>query len=282
MYRLMDEFLSIFTDSHVHIGTDETPEECYRQAIASAGAEDVIVDSASSEDQISGLDSERRDIANSTTPRDMFSKWVNTMHQHITETHPGKQIVMWDEALKVGPPLESSVIQVWHEGGDVLKEAYDRGYKILYSPQGKPHDWYLDHLDVSWEEAYTNPVIPEFASKENRSQFIGGEGCMWGETVDASDFESTVWPRLSAISERLWAPAGVTDAAKALPRLKEWRCLMLTRGVGVNPLGVPGRSAPIYDDFDMSCGAVPEHSEYGEIQKIYAHGEYGETQSIYV
>ena len=39
-----------------------------------------------------------------------------------------------------------------------------------------------------------------------------GQGEMWGETVDASDVESTVWPKLAAIAERLWSPVDVTSA----------------------------------------------------------------------
>ena len=34
---------------------------------------------------------------------------------------------------------------------------------------------------------------------------------MWGETVDTSDIEQTVWPRLGAIAEKLWSPADVTS-----------------------------------------------------------------------
>ena len=39
-----------------------------------------------------------------------------------------------------------------------------------------------------------------------------GQGEMWGETVDASDVESTVWPKLAAIAERLWSPRAATAA----------------------------------------------------------------------
>ena len=34
---------------------------------------------------------------------------------------------------------------------------------------------------------------------------------MWGETVDSSDIEQTVWPRLGAIAEKLWSSADATS-----------------------------------------------------------------------
>ena len=55
-----------------------------------------------------------------------------------------------------------------------------------------------------------------------------------GETVDGSDFDATVWPRLAAIGERLWSSVDDVDAAR--PRLEAFRCLLLERGVGAAPL----------------------------------------------
>ena len=65
-----------------------------------------------------------------------------------------------------------------------------------------------------------------------------------GETVDASDFDSTVWPRLAAIGERLWSDADDVNAAR--PRLENFRCLLLERGVGAAPLNNSmARTAPV-------------------------------------
>jgi hypothetical protein len=80
------------------------------------------------------------------------------------------------------------------------------------------NNWYLDHLSVKvqcttsthhthpthhtpytikWSDEYAwDPVIAG-VKEEN---VLGGEGCMWGETVDISDFDSTVWPRMSRYS----------------------------------------------------------------------------------
>ncbi len=65
-----------------------------------------------------------------------------------------------------------------------------------------------------------------------------------GETVDASDFDSTVWPRLAAIGERLWSNVDDVDAAR--PRLEAFRCLLLERGVGAAPVNnTLARTAPV-------------------------------------
>ena len=68
---------------------------------------------------------------------------------------------------------------------------------------------------------------------------------MWGETVDSSDLEQTVWPRLAAIGERLWSARTLTNATAALPRIEDFRCLLDARGVHAAPVqNANARSAP--------------------------------------
>lgn len=94
---------------------------------------------------------------------------------------------------------------------------------------------------------------------------------MWGETVDASDIQATVWysctahgllcmyvneltnfvvsdvrPRMAAIAERLWSPrALINDTQAALPRMEAFRCLLNRRGIGAAPVTNPvARDSP--------------------------------------
>jgi hypothetical protein len=69
--------------------------------------------------------------------------------------------------------------------------------------------WYLDHLSTEWQGMYTNDPAKGVAANATHL-VLGGQGEMWGETVDASDIESTVWPRMAAIAEMLWSPANIT------------------------------------------------------------------------
>mmetsp|Transcript_48502 Transcript_48502/g.76632 ORF Transcript_48502/g.76632 Transcript_48502/m.76632 type:complete len:581 (+) Transcript_48502:59-1801(+) len=152
----------------------------------------------------------------------------------------GKRVILWDEAFEEstrGKLPTSVTFQIWRDWGRLRlgRDAVLAGYKIIASPNSR---WYLDHLDTSWQDMYaTDPVKYLHVPKEHASNVIGGEGCMWGETVDPGDLEATVWPRLAAIAERLWSPETATSADAALPRLEAFRCLLLERGIDAARVG---------------------------------------------
>ena len=52
---------------------------------------------------------------------------------------------------------------------------------------------------------YGNEPFEEITDIDQQKLVLGGEACMWGETVDASDLINTIWPRAAAVSERLWS-----------------------------------------------------------------------------
>ena len=98
---------------------------------------------------------------------------------------------------------------------------------------------------MNWASVYANDPcagVPDALCP----RVLGGHGEMWGETVDASDLQQTVWPRLGAIAEKLWSKrADTADAAAALPRMQSFRCLLNERGIAAAPVNNDvARAAP--------------------------------------
>ncbi|CAD6228819.1 unnamed protein product [Miscanthus lutarioriparius] len=81
---------------------------------------------------------------------------------------------------------------------DVAPKVVAAGHRCIVSNQDK---WYLDHLDASWEGFYMNEPLKGINDTKQQQLVIGGEVCMWGEEIDASDIQQTIWPRAAAAAE---------------------------------------------------------------------------------
>jgi hexosaminidase len=122
-----------------------------------------------------------------------------------------------------------------------MNDVVKAGFKALLST-----GWYLDHLNVPWESMYLNEPTQVLSKSANASLILGGEACMWGETVDKSNIDNTVWPRAAAVAERLWTPLKkIQPVNLAVTRLHEIRCLLNRRGIAAAPVLLRGRTAPL-------------------------------------
>lgn len=210
----------LFPDDFVHLGGDEVDTTCWIQTPAIAAWL----------------------LAHGMTPNDGYKYFTRRAAQSVIQR--GRRPVQWSEVFdnfKAELPKET-IVHVWLAETNVTEVAA-LGYDMLINVQDT---WYLDHLEVTWDQLYRADPCAKLPTKELCGHVLGGHGEMWGETVDGSNLEQTVWPRLAAVAEKLWSGAEQTrDAAAASSRLHAFRCLLLERGVAAAPVdNAMARAAP--------------------------------------
>lgn len=217
---ILSDFSKVFTFKFVHLGGDEVNTSCW-----------------------------------AVTPH--VKKWLNEKGLNESEAYEyfvlraqdialshGYEIVNWEETFnnfgnKLNP---KTVVHNWL-GGGVAQKVVAAGLRCIVSNQDQ---WYLDHLDTTWQQFYMNEPLRNITNPKQKKLLIGGEVCMWGEHIDVSDIEQTIWPRAAAAAERLWTPFErlAKDPRTVTGRLAHFRCLLNQRGVAAAPLAGPGRVAP--------------------------------------
>ncbi|XP_065187725.1 uncharacterized protein LOC135818301 [Sycon ciliatum] len=218
--KLISECKGLFTDDYFHLGGDEVYTTCWSKS-----------------------DSIRKWMAQKNFSIDDTYKYFIAV-THAMARRLGRKSIHWEEVFNhFGGSLDrDTIFQAWlsHE---TAAKIVAKGYQCILSNQDA---WYLDHLKITWQQFYTNDPYMNITDPKQQQLMMGGEACMWSETVDDSDLFNTVWPRAAGAAERLWSPASVVSTDAFKPRLEGFRCLLNRRGIGAAAVDnkMP-RSAPL-------------------------------------
>lgn len=204
----------IFPDDFIHLGGDEVDTSCWSQT----------------PEVEAWLKAERM------SPDDAYEYFVRRVAAAAIQR--GRRPIQWSEVFdhfRDHLPKEV-IVHVWKDITNVT-EVVAYGYNVLRNVGYNNFSWYLDNLDVRWDAIYRNDPCEDIPEGELCDRVLGGHGEMWGETVDASNLQQTVWPRLAAIAEKLWSPRAETqDLESATLRIHAFRCILLERGVAAAPV----------------------------------------------
>eukprot|EP01084_Bolivina_argentea_P194217 333193_1 len=217
------EMSKLFIDDYIHFGGDEVGTDCWTKTPS-------IVDWMN-----------QMNFNNASQALQYFDETVIKIANNNNKT-----VINWDEVFQnfhSTMDATKTVVQVWHGGDDsVISSVVAAGFRAIYSPDPQ---WYLDSLDTTWETRYMLEPCLHISNITQQGFVIGGEGNMWGETVDASDIQQTVWPAAAAIAERLWSKRNINSTDNAKHRLEYFRCLLNERGIQAAPSNnAQERSAP--------------------------------------
>ena len=229
------EALDLFKDNYFHFGGDEVSSymlECWERN------KDVLKWM-----QDNGFGTDTNKLLNY-----YFKKLVQLVQEHKNTT-----MVFWQEVLDLNVAPKGSVAHVWK--GDTQDQIMSEMYTVTAAGHNAilSSCWYLNYIKYGADWGYvdgdtgrTRGLYYECdptafgGSQEQIERVLGGEAAMWSEFVDGTNLTPRLWPRASAVAERLWSdPSQTTSADAAWPRLHEHRCRMMNRGYEVEPPNNP-------------------------------------------
>ncbi|XP_052448666.1 beta-hexosaminidase subunit beta [Carassius gibelio] len=216
MTQFFKEISTVFPDAYIHLGGDEVDFSCW----------------ASNPD----IQKFMAQQGFGTDYRKLESFYIQRLLDIVAATNKGYMV--WQEVFDNGVKLkDDTVVEVWmgNKMEEELQNVTRAGFTTILSAP-----WYLDYISYGqdWQRYYKVEPLNFPGTDAQKKLVIGGEACLWGEYVDATNLTPRLWPRASAVAERLWSDKSVTDVGNAYNRLVQHRCRMVKRGIPAEPLFV--------------------------------------------
>uniref|UniRef100_A0A914YQ99 Beta-hexosaminidase n=1 Tax=Panagrolaimus superbus TaxID=310955 RepID=A0A914YQ99_9BILA len=199
-YKFLAEFfteiLEVFPEKFLHLGGDEVEywtEACWRQ-----------------NPEIRRFMKLHGFPDNVTALEDYY---FSKLQQLLAPIAQERRQVFWQEVFDNNIPEPNSIIHIWKGGSkteraESLAKVTAAGHQAILSSC-----WYLNyiHYGDDWKTGgingdyyYCDPQ--DFNGTDaQKALVLGGIATMWAEMVDSTNIEARLWPRASAVAERLWS-----------------------------------------------------------------------------
>jgi len=220
---VLDETLEIFPFRQIHIGGDECRKTRWQSC-------------PKCQDRM-----KQRGLADEKA---LQSDFIKTMSAYLQER--GREVICWDEVLQDGLG-QGFIVQEWrgHAPDGYAARAARMHLQAIVSPR---QHWYLNtpvvpnptkrmhpnhHEDL--KASYDVDPIPTGLEPEFHKYIIGGEACLWTETIPPRRSDYFIFPRALAAAEVLWSPAQGKDFDEFAARVKKHYPRLEALGVQYGP-----------------------------------------------
>lgn len=252
---ILQETMTLFPSKWIHIGGDEVREGPWvgcsrcRQRMKEKGFSSV---------------------------RQLQAWFTSRIDSFITAG--GRQMMGWDE-VRNGSLAKGSTIMSWH-GDPSGRDSAGVEHDVVMTPYRYTYfDFYQSdprlEPDITYAPLFLDSVYA--FDPGNGAGILGGEACLWTENVPTPQrVEYMLLPRLLALSEALWTPAGGKDYARFTRSVEAQFQRWDAAGIGyAKSLYNPGIH-PMYDSAERSVVVkLSDQLPDGEIRYRIAGSEKG-------
>ncbi|KGI77573.1 beta-N-acetylhexosaminidase [Oleiagrimonas soli] len=203
--NVLDEVMALFPSTYIHIGGDEAAKDQWQASPAVQAQMKKL-----------GLKDENA-----------LQGWMISKIGAYLDAHH-RRLIGWDEILEGGVPADATVMS-WR-GVKGAIEAANAGHDVVLSPAPV---LYLDHLQSdapdepagrpqveSLKDIYDFNPVPAAIDASQARHVLGAQANLWAEYMPtfARD-QHAIFPRLAALAEVVWSPAGTHDWNDFLRRM---------------------------------------------------------------
>jgi len=205
--EVLAEVMALFPDVPIHIGGDEVYKGHWAQC-----------ELCQARMRAEGL----KDL------NELQSYFIRRIERFVN-AH-GRCIIGWDEILEGGLAPNAAVMS-WR-GVDGGIAAANAGHDVVMSPTSHCYFDYCQAKDpaseprsignyLPLETVYAFEPIPEALPADKHRHVLGTQGNVWTEFIETPEYaEYMTFPRLSALAEVAWSPAGARDWNDFCRRMK--------------------------------------------------------------
>lgn len=216
---VLDEALELFPSAYVHVGGDECPHEEWARsprALARMLKEGLASPGTTLDDLRNYRDAAGHPAEHPALAR-LQSWFITRIGAHLAAK--GRRLIGWDEILQ-GGLAPGATVMCWRGEAPAVAAAR-AGHDVIMAPMA---DTYLSQYETEGpeplgpggvlplERVYAFEPVPAGLTPAEAAHILGAQGQLWTEFVAGPErAEYQLWPRLAALAEALWAPAGPRD-----------------------------------------------------------------------
>jgi len=195
IFNVLDEIMSLFPTTYIHIGGDEVPKAYWK---ACPDCQKMIADNQLKDEE------------------ELQSYFVSRLGTYLREK--GRTLVGWDEIIDGGKLTGNEVIMYWRTRNQTeVEKAIKSGFRVVCTPRSHCYfDYSYDEVKnqspvpISTQKIFEYEPVMEGTPEEN---YIGVQANFWSH-IDRSEYniDKQLFPRLLGLAETAWS----------LPNKKDW------------------------------------------------------------